>query len=437
MADKDNIYEWKCTVCGEIIKSAEIPAKCPVCGVNSDYFIKLEKSDLGFQSTENERYIIIGASAAGVAAIQEIRKRNKVCQITLISKEPIYGYYRPQLSKVLAKDIDYSTIFIKNYDWFANNKIEVMLDKEVVEINTKDKSIALNNGVVKEYDKLIIATGAECFMPPIAGNDKAGVFTLRYLKDANDIRNYANNVKTATVVGGGVLGLETAWELKKFGLDVTVVELANRIFPRQLDEGTSKRFEKMILDTGVKLIMDDSVTEILGTDKVSGLKLKSGKEIETELVVVSAGVRANTKIAQDAGVQINRAIIVDENMKTNVDSIYACGDCCEFDGINYALWGEAIDQGKVAGINAVGDKGTYKTVIPSTSSNFFNTSIFSVGDVNPSQPFETKEEEKAYAHENAEDNTYKKLFYKDNILVGAILIGNTRKSKDLLKQLGK
>jgi NAD(P)H-nitrite reductase large subunit len=167
------------------------------------------------------------------------------------------------------------------------------------------------------------------------------------------------------------------------------------------------------------------------------LKLKSGKEIETELVVVSAGVRANTKIAQDAGVQINRAIIVDENMKTNIDSIYACGDCCEFDGINYALWGEAIDQGKIAGINSVGDTGTYKTVIPSTSSNFFNTSIFSVGDVNPIEPFETKEDERAYAHENAEDNTYKKVFYKDNILVGAILIGNTRKSKDLLKQLGK
>lgn len=437
MADKENVYEWKCTVCGEIIKSAEIPAICPVCGVNSDYFIKLEKSDVGFQSTKNERFIVIGASAAGMAAIQEIRKRNKFCEIILISKEPIYGYFRPQLSKVLAKDIDYNTIFIKNYDWFASNKIEVMLDKEVIKINTKEKSITLNNGIIKEYDKLIIATGAECFMPPITGNDRRGTFTLRYLKDANDIREYAKSVKTATVVGGGVLGLETAWELKKLGLDVTVVELANRIFPRQLDEISAKKFEKIILETGVKLIMDDSVVEIMGTDKVSGLKLKSGKEIETELVVVSAGVRANTKIAQDAGVQINRAIIVDEKMKTNIENIYACGDCCEFDGINYALWGEAIDQGKVAGINAVGDTAAYKSIIPSTSSNFFNTSIFSVGEVNPSEPFETKEEDRAFAQDNAQDNTYKKLFYKNNVLIGAILIGNTRKSKDLLEQLGK
>lgn len=429
MADKENIYEWKCTVCGEIIKSSEIPAICPVCGVSSDYFIKLEKSDVSFQSIEYKRYIVIGASAAGMATIEEIRKRNRVCEIILISKEPVYGYFRPQLSKILAKDIDYNTIFIKDYDWFTSNKIDVMLDKQVIEINTKEKFIILNNGVIKEYDKLIIATGAECFMPPIEGKDKEGVFTLRYLKDANDIRQYAKNVKTATVVGGGVLGLETAWELKKYGLDVTVVELANRIFPRQLDEGASKKFEKIILETGVKLIMDDSVTEIIGTDKVSGLKLKSGKEIETELVVISVGVRANTKIAQDAGVQINRAILVDDKMKTNIDNIYACGDCCEFDGINYALWGEAIDQGKVAGINAVGDTSAYKSIVPSTSSNFFNTSIFSVGDVNPSEPFETKEEDL--------DNTYQKLFYKNNVLVGAILIGDTRTSKDLLEKLGK
>lgn len=429
MADKEIIFEWKCTVCGEIIRSNEVPSICPVCGVSSDYFIKLEKSEVSFQSAKHERFIVIGASAAGMAAIEEIRKRNKVCEIILISKEPVYGYYRPQLSKVLAKDINYNTIFIKDYDWFASNRIEVMLDKHVIEINTKDKSIILNNGLIKEYDKLIIATGAECFMPPIAGNDKIGAFTLRYLRDANNIREYAKSVKTATVVGGGVLGLETAWELKKLGLDVIVVELANRIFPRQLDESSAKIFENIILQTGVKLIMDDSVIEILGEDKVSGLKLKSGKEIETELVVVSAGVRANSKIAQDAGIQINRAIVVDEKMRTNINDIYACGDCCEFEGINYALWEEAINQGKVAGINAVGDTSVYKTIVPSTSSNFFNTSIFSVGDVNPSEPFEAKE--------SNENNTYQKLFYKNNVLVGAILIGDTRKSKDLLEELNK
>lgn len=429
MADINNVFEWKCTVCGEIVKGSEAPAQCPVCGVGPDYFVKLEKIDSNFQSAEYKRFVVIGASGAGMAAIEEIRKRNKVCDILLISKEPVYGYYRPQLSKVLAQDFDYEKIFIKDYNWFESNKVGVILDKQVIEINTKDKSFTLNNGIIKEYDKLIIATGAECFMPPIAGNDKAGVFTLRYLKDANEIREYAKNVKTATVVGGGVLGLETAWELKKLGLDVTVVELANRIFPRQLDEGSSKKFEKMILETGVKLIMDDSVIEVTGTDKASGLKLKSGKEIDAELVVVSAGVRANSKIAQDSGVQVNRAIIVNEKMKTNVDNIYACGDCCEFDGINYALWSEAIEQGKVAGINAVGDTCVYKSIVPSTSSNFFNTSIFSVGDVNPSDTFDTKE--------NEENGSYQKLFYKDGVLVGAVLIGDTRKSKDLLEQLGK
>lgn len=427
----DNVYEWKCTVCGEIIKSSEIPAVCPVCGVSSDYFTKLEKSNLGFVSAEYQRFIVIGASAAGMTAIEEIRKRNRVCEITLISKEPVYGYYRPQLSKILGQDIDYNKIFMKDYDWFASNNIEVILDKQVVEINGREKTVVLSTGLIKEYDKLIIAIGAECFMPPIAGNNKEGIFTLRYLKDANDIRKYAKTVKTATVVGGGVLGLETAWELKRYGLDVTVVELANRILPRQLDEAASERLEKIISGAGVKLIMDDSVNEIIGEDKVSGLKLKSGKELETELVVVSAGVRANVKIADDTGIYINRAIIVDDKMRTNLSDIYACGDCCEFNGINYALWSEAVEQGKTAGINAVGDKSVYKSIVPSTTSNIFNTSIFSVGDVNPSEPYETKEDD------DIANNAYQKLFYKNNTLVGAILIGDTRKSKYLLEELEK
>ena len=433
MINTDNIYEWKCTVCGEIIKSSEVPAICPVCGVDSNYFIKLEKSDVSFSSTQYQKFIVIGASAAGMTAIEEIRKRNNVCDITLISKEPVYGYYRPQLSKILGQDIDYNKIFMKDYNWFNSNNIEVMLDKHVVEINNREKTILLDTGLIKEYDKLIIAIGAECFMPPITGNDKEGVFTLRYLKDGTDIKDYAKNVKTATVVGGGVLGLETAWELKKLGLDVTVVELASRILPRQLDETASKILENIINETGVKLVMDDSVNEIIGDDKVTGLKLKSGKELASELVVVSAGVRANVKIADDIGININRAIVVDDKMKTNITDIYACGDCCEFNGINYALWSEAIEQGKTAGINAVGDESIYNSIVPSTTSNIFNTSIFSVGDIgsNPDEHYDSKEEK------DAVNNAYQKLFYKDNILVGAILIGDTRKSKDLLEELGK
>lgn len=433
MINNQDIYEWKCTVCGEIIKSTEVPALCPVCGVDSNYFVKLEKSNVEFMSTEYNKIIVIGASAAGMAAIEEIRKRNKVCDITLISKEPVYGYYRPQLSKILGQGIDYSNIFMKDYDWFKANNIEVMLDKHVVEINNREKTVLLDTGLIKEYDKLIIAIGAECFMPPIAGNNKDGVFTLRYLKDVNEIREYAKNVKTATVIGGGVLGLETAWELKKLGLEVTVVELANRILPRQLDETASKILDKIISDTGVKLVMNDSVNEITGDDKVTGLKLKSGNEIATELVVVSAGVKANVKIADDIGININRAIVVNDKMKTNLNDIYACGDCCEFGGINYALWSEAVEQGKTAGINAVGDTSIYNSIVPSTTSNIFNTSIFSVGDVgsNPDVNYETKEDT------DIANNAYQKLFYKDNVLVGAILIGDTRKSKDLLEALGK
>jgi NADH oxidase (H2O-forming) len=420
--------KWKCTVCGEIIEQNDVPKICPVCGVDSKYFVKIEEemSDSKFDSEEN--IIIIGASGAGMAAAMEIRKRNSICSITIVSKEDVLGYYRPQLSKMLSKDIPIDSIKIKDNLWLDENNIKIILNKDVIKIDDENKNIILDDNKKLNYDKLIIATGAECFMPPIKGNDKQGVFTLRYLKDTFDIKDYAKDKKTAVVIGGGILGLETAAELKNMGLSVTILEMSDRILSRQLDLEASEILEKIVEKAGVKFRKGVTTKEILGDNKVNKILLGDDETLDADIVVVSAGVRANSNITEGTNINVDRAIVVDSKMKTNVDNIYACGDCAQHDEINYALWSEAIEQGKIAGINCIGEEVDYKTIIPSTTLNAFNSSIFSIGEIilNPDDNYQV------YEMKTRKPDFYQKVFFKNDKFIGGILIGDTSKTVDLI-----
>lgn len=429
---EEKIYKWKCNVCGEIVEGPEPPERCPVCGVGPKYFSKLEDPEEVELSDDKENIVIIGASGAGMGAAVEIRKRNKAADITIISKESVMGYFRPQLSKMLSDDrITIESMTIKGDDWFKENKVKLMLDKVVERIDAANKKVVLDNGEEVPYTKLIIASGAEVFVPPIAGKDKKGVFTLRYAKDGNEIKAYAKGRKTGAVIGGGVLGLEAANELKNLGLKVTVIEMADRILPRQLDHDASKILEQIVKNDGVTFLKGVGTKEIIGDEAVKGILLDNGEIVDAELVIVSTGVKANTKLAENTGIEIKRAIVVNEKMETGVPDIYACGDCAEYMGINYALWSEAIEQGKTAGINVAKGKYTYTTIIPSTTLNAFGSSVFSIGDIgsDPNAEYET--------YEGNDRKSYIKLYFKNKILSGGILIGDTSKTVDLVEGFEK
>jgi flavorubredoxin len=437
--EQGEIYSWKCTVCGEIIEGSEPPKVCPVCGVGPDYFEKVEDEEVGKKvsdkkvSDKKENFLIIGSSGAGMSAVEEIRKRNKESEITIISKEDVKGYYRPQLSKMLSRDISIDSLSIKNDKWLKENNIKLILDKEAIKIDSKNKMVILNDDSKLEYTKLIIATGAECFMPPIPGNDRNGVFTLRNIKDSVKIKEYAKDKKSAVVVGGGILGLEIASELKNIGLDVTVIEMANRILSRQLDSQASLVLEELVKNSGIEFRKEASTKEIVGNGNVTGVLLGDGEVVKADVVIVSTGVKANIQIVQGTDIEVKRAIVVNDKMETGIKDIYACGDCCEYNGVNFALWSEAIEQGKVAGINAVGGESVYEQIIPLTTLNAFNSSIFSIGDIG-SDPdkvykvYETKEED---------EHNYKKMYFLDGLLVGGILIGDTAKAVILIEGFKK
>ncbi|MCT4594793.1 MAG: FAD-dependent oxidoreductase [Anaeromicrobium sp.] len=424
---KGEIKAWKCVVCGEIFEGEEPPEICPACGVGRDQFIEVPRENVTYKNDTDENIIVIGGCAAGVAAAEAIRKRNESCSIEIISKEKVSGYYRPNLSKNLVGHLD-DDFYMHTMDWYTENNITLTLGNEVTSVDPKNKTVTLNNSVTKSFDKLIFANGSRSFVPPINGVEKEGIFTLRTLEDSENIKKAASHSKSALVIGGGVLGLETAWELHKLGLKVSVVEMAPRIFPRQLDLVGSNMLEDKIKDY-MDIFKGASIDSIVGEDKVSGVKLKDGTLIESDLVIISAGVRANTTLAKDANIDINRGIVVNEFMETSIKDIYACGDVAEFNGINYCLWEEALVQGKVAGANAVGDTSSYENIIPSVTFNGLNTSIFSIGDTG-------KDENTDYQVVEIKDDKkgiYKKMYFVNKSFVGGILIGDTSKSVNMIQ----
>lgn len=432
--ESSQVFKWKCTICGEIIEGIEPPNVCPVCGVSAEYFVKLDDGEVGKKFTNNkEKFVIIGASGAGMSAAEQIRKRDKDSELTIISKENVKGYYRPQLSKMLSRDISPDSIAIKKDDWLKENNVNLVLDKEAIKIDSNNKKVILNDKSEMDYTKLIIATGAECFMPPIPGNNKKGVFTLRNINDTVEIKKYAKDKKQAVIVGGGILGLEIASELRNYGLEVTVLEMANRILPRQLDSQASLVLEEQVKDMGIEFKKNTSTKEIVGDDVVTGVLLGDGEIVNADIVIVSTGVKANVQIAEGTNIQVKRAIVVNDKMETGLDGVYACGDCCEYNGVNYALWSEAIEQGKVAGMNASGEDNIYEQIIPLTTLNAFNSSVFSIGDIGSDPNFIYQ----VYEIKDKSDKNYKKMYFKDGLLSGGILIGDTSKAVTLIEGFEK
>ena len=419
---------WKCLVCGELVEGEEPPTACPVCGVGPEQFIEVDIENVTFKSDKNDKYIVIGNGGAGTTACEEIRRRNPVAKITMISRENVIGYNRPMLTKGILSEIDVLHMFIKPFPWYGENNIQLLLGKSVTEIDPKLKVVKMSDGTVEEYGKLVIATGAESFLPPLKGIDKKGVFVIRNLSNVNDIRSYLEGgVKQAVILGGGVLGLEAAWELKKLGLDVTVIETSKVIMGRQLDAKGSDFLQSAMLKSEVKIITGKGVGEITGGEKVTSIRMEDGSEIDAQLLIISTGIRQNIELAQAIGIETKRSIVVNNKMETGIPDIYACGDCAEFEGTNYAIWPQAIDMGKVAGANAAGDEKLYIKTSPAVTFNGMNTSIFSIGDIG-------KTEGKSYKIKefcDEENLVYKKLYFTNGRFCGGILIGDTKLQKEL------
>lgn len=366
------------------------------------------------------KILIIGNGIAGLSAAEEIRKKNKEVDIQIISKENYHTYYRTQLSHFLSKDFNVEEIYVKPEKWYIENNIIVHFNTEVLNINKDKRKVKLSNNKVLDYDKLLFANGAHSFIPPIEGYNKDGIFSLRNYEDLEKIQQYAKSVNKGIVVGGGLLGLEVANSLQKLGMDILVIEFFDRLLPRQLDAEASQVLINMVQQKGIKLLLGTQVESIYGKDKVEGCKIRDGKSIDASMVLFSTGVRPNITLAKETGLEINRAIIVDKYMNTSEKNIYAAGDVCEFDQNLPAIWTVAAEQGKVAGVNMIGEKRVYKAIIPSNMLNIMGNKVFSIGDIGT----EDKNNYQIIKKINEKDNIFQKFFFIKGKLVGGILIND-------------
>ena len=411
----------KCLVCGEIFDSSmEI---CPVCGVGKENFVPVDAEESSFRKDTDHFYVILGNGAAGLSAAKAIRERDKTGSVIMISNEAYPTYNRPMLTKSMVAELDAKEILVEPEAWYQENNIHLLLEKEVTGIHTHKKEITLSDGTALKYTKLIYALGSECFVPPIPGTDKPEVVAIRRMSDIEKIEAMLDRVQNVVVIGGGVLGLEAAWELKKARKQVVVLEAAPQIMGRQLDEGASQMLTDISRSNGIDIHAGVQIASIEGESSVTGVKLADGREFPAELVIVSAGVRANVGAAKNAGLDINRGIVVNADMSTSDENIFACGDCAEYEGINYAIWPQALEQGKVAGANAAGDALTYTTVSAGLSFHGMNTGLYAIGDSgkNPNLIYRTVE------FKDMGRKQYEKYYFLNNRLCGAILIGDTSK----------
>ena len=415
----------KCLVCGEIFDASL--DTCPVCGVGRDKFVEVDVADVSFRNDTQNTYVILGNGCAGVSAAQAIRERDKTGKILLISNEGP-AYQRPMLTKAMLSGLTADQMALHPQGWYQSREITQMLHRQVESIDTARKTVTLDGGETISYTKLILALGSESFLPPIPGIDRQGVVAIRRIQDTEKVQAMGRNLKRAVVIGGGVLGLEAAWELRKFGCEVTVLELAPVLMGRQLDDAAAKLLLEQCAKSGVQVETGVKIEAIEGAESVTGVRLGSGETIPAELVVVSCGVRANVAIAKAAGIETDRAIVVKETMETSVPGVYACGDCAQYQGLNFALWPEAQEQGRVAGACATGDLEHYTTIAPVLSFHGMGTELFSLGDPGktPGVHYRTVEirDDQAAALE--------RYYFTGGKLCGVILVGDMSKMAEMI-----
>lgn len=333
------------------------------------------------------KIVIIGANAAGVDAAVAARKTDRTAEITLITKENKGAYSRCGIPYVLGGQIpSFEDLLVYPSSYYRMMKFDLRLETTAININTEAKTVEIQDKSGKKevlnYDSLILATGAYPFVPPIKGKEKKGVFVVRTIEDGQKVDEALKTAKTAVVVGAGVIGLEVAATFVERGVKTTVVEFLPYVLPVMLDKEMADVVQSMLEEKGLKIIVGRGVDEILGTDKVTGA-LVGGEKIPADLVVVATGVRADTELAQKAGIAIGEARGIKTNlrMETSAKGVYAVGDCAE--SVNSItrlpalpqLGTVAVRQGKVAGTNAAGGYAVFTGVQGSAVTKLFDFEV--------------------------------------------------------------
>jgi len=410
--------KWRCRICGYIHAGENPPDLCPVCGATTEDFKLLENLFSQSDTPAPNRIIIVGNGAAGIEAARTIRENNQQVEILVFGDESYPFYSRIHLSTFIGDDSKIESITIHPANWYEQHKISTILNTPVASIDPRNHKVFDPQGTSYSYDKLILATGAAPVIPPIPGIDKKGVFVLRNLSNALQLRGKRTDYSSAVIIGGGILGIEAAASLKKFIKKVTIIEISDRLMPQQLDKEGSMVLSHHLGNRGITVRTSTKVEEITGTDQLQGVRLSGSEEIAAQLVIPAAGISPNITLAARAGIKVNRGIVINEKMETDQPHILAAGDAAEFQQTIYGIWPAAVDQGVAAGANALGISYPYRGTMPLHILKVAGIEMTSVGKKYPDQPGEEQ-----IIFRNPDAGEYARLVHNREFLLGALVLG--------------
>lgn len=385
--------------------------------------------------SSKKKLVLVGNGMAGMKAIEEIIAIDKdMFDITVFGAEKYPNYNRILLSTVLAGDAKVDDIILNSEDWYKENNITLHLGKEITEIHRGRKTVTTEDGLTVPFDNVILATGSNPFIIPIPGVKREGVITFRDIKDCEKMMHASKVFKKATVIGGGLLGLEAAKGLINLGMEVTVVHDQSHLMNMQLDQVAGEMLKKSLEDQGMKFLLKKLTSEITGVGgdgHVTGLKFTDNSSIETDLVVMSVGIRPNIELAKKSLLYTNRGVIVNDYLETLTDpSVYALGECVEHRNSCYGLVAPLFEQARILAnhITGVASK-SYEGSVVSTKLKVSGVNVFSAGD------FLGENSDDVIEYRDKNLGIYKKVNLKDNKIIGTVLFGDTELGPTLFQKM--
>jgi nitrite reductase (NADH) large subunit len=381
--------------------------------------------------------VVIGNGMAGARTVEEILARGGDFEITMFGDEPYGNYNRIMLSNVLAGVEDESGIFLNDLSWYADQGITLHHGRRITRIDRRAKRVYADDGTPTPYDKLVIATGSRAFVPPVPGIHRPGrgyhqgVFAFRTLDDTRNMIRYARDHERAVVIGGGLLGLEAARGLQNHLSHVTLLHAAGHLMNAQLDPQAGAILQRSVEQLGIEVITGAHTTEILGKHAVTGVRLKDGRQIPCDVVVVAAGIRANAEVAQASGLTVERGIVVDDQMRClGEPDIYAVGECAQHRGETYGLVAPLWEQAKVLADHVTGadPAAAYHGSRVATKLKVAGVDVASMGAKEAE-----RDDDETLVFTEPRKGVYKSVIIRDGRLIGATLVGDVRKVAFLMQ----